>query len=191
MELTTEVLRELLDYHKDTGVFVWKVRERHWFNSEGSFKTWNTRFAAKAAGHLWTSTRGYPSLRIKILGKLHKAHRLAFIWMGEALPDHVDHLNRDSVDNRWSNLSASSAKENAKNMSMKSNNTSGVTGVYWHNGKRKWQAQARLGGERKHLGYFTDLEIAAEAVRAFRVANGFSSGHGKELAKYLEKSVDS
>ena len=45
MELTTEIVRELLDYDQETGIFVWKVRERKWFNREQDFKRWNARFA--------------------------------------------------------------------------------------------------------------------------------------------------
>jgi hypothetical protein len=104
--------------------------------------------------------------------------------MGEALPKQADHLNRDSLDNRWCNLAASSAKENMKNKSMFSNNTSGVTGVSWNKTAGKWQARVRLGGKQKYLGYFTDLGEAAEAVRAFREANGFSEGHGVAHAIY-------
>jgi hypothetical protein len=191
MELTQEIMRELLDYDKNTGVFIWKARGRRWFKSEQGFKGWNNRFAGTVAGTIRKNATDYPTIRISVFGKLWLAHRLAFIYMGEALPEQVDHLNRDSTDNRWNNLSASSAKENMKNMSMPITNTSGVTGVSWNKARGKWVAYVGLGGKNKHLGLFTDLEEATEVVRTFRAAKGFSSGHGKELAKYLEKSVDS
>ena len=59
MELTQEIMRELLDYDKETGVFVWKVRERHWFNSEQGFKGWNNRFAGTVAGTIRKSATDY------------------------------------------------------------------------------------------------------------------------------------
>jgi len=183
-ELTTTIVRELLDYDQHTGEFTWKARERHWFKSEGSFKRWNNRFAGRFAGTISKGMRGYQHLSIGVLGKLHKAHRLAFIYMGEALPDQVDHLNRDSLDNSWENLSASSARENMKNKSMFSNNTSGVTGVIWHKARDKWMARVNLGGRLKHLGLFTDLEEATEVVRAAREAEGYSVGHGAKHANY-------
>ena len=188
MELTTEIVRELLDYDQETGIFVWKVRERHWFNREQDFKRWNARFAGEVAGTLKKGVTGYVSLTISVFGKLHKAHRLVFIWMGEVLPDQVDHLNRKSLDNRWKNLDASSAKENTKNKSRQSNNTSGVTGVSWNKATGKWSAQVWLCGKKKHLGLFTDLSEAAQVVKEFRLANGYSDGHGKELAVYLDNT---
>jgi len=189
--LTTEILRELLDYNSETGVFTWRNRERHWFKTEGGFKRFHNLYAGKVAGTVRKGVTGYLTPRITLFGKLWQAHRLAFIYMGEALPKQVDHLNRDSMDNRWCNLAASSAKENMKNKSMFSNNTSGVTGVSWSKGMGKWRALVGVNGRLKHLGYFQDLAEATEAVRVFRAATGFSSGHGEQLAKYVEKSIDS
>ena len=185
MELTTDVVRELLDYDEHTGIFTWKARDRRWFKTEGSFKRFHTIFAGTVTGNVFKSVRGYPALRIKVFGINCLAHRLAFIWMGEALPPQVDHLNRNSLDNRWENLFASSQEENMKNRSMMNNNTSGVTGVYWHKQTGKWQAQVSIGGKQKNLGYFVDLVEATEVVRAAREGNGFSDGHGMAHAQYM------
>ena len=187
-EITTELARELIDYAQETGVFTWKTRERHWFMSDQDFNRWNNRYAGKVAGCIQKCVSGYPQLSIKVLGKSHKAHRLAFIWMGQAVPEQVDHLNRDSMDNRWGNLGVSSAKENAKNKSMHNNNTSGVTGVSWDKEKNKWTTRVNINGKRKYLGYFESWEEAKKAVKAFRLANGYSKGHGKELANYVDRT---
>ena len=187
MELTTEVVRELLDYNQLTGVFTWKVRAREWFKSEQGFKVFHTRYAGEVAGYVWTNTRGYQNMRLNLFGKLYGLHRLAFLYLGEELPEQVDHLNRDATDNRWSNLVASSAKDNNKNASMSRNNKSGVTGVYWNKEKGKWKAQVRFDNRGKCLGYFTDLEEAAEAVRRFRLEKGFSDGHGMAHAQYMTR----
>ena len=187
-EITTELVRDLLNYDQDTGVFTWRSRDRRWFKSQRSFSIWNNRFAGEAAGCVHKGATGYPQTVIRVFGKSWYAHRLAFIWIGEVLPDQVDHLNRDSLDNRWCNLVASSAKENAKNLSMQGNNTSGVTGVCWHKARGKWVAHVMLDGRRKHLGLFTDLLEAAQVVRAFKAVNGYSDGHGAKLAKYLDKA---
>jgi hypothetical protein len=190
-EITTELVRELLNYDKDTGLFTWRSRDRDWFKSQRSFNIWNNRFAGVMAGNVRKDVTGYPALRISVLGKSWQAHRLAFLWMDEALPKQVDHLNRDSLDNRWNNLAASSAKENMKNLSMMRNNTSGVTGVSWDKSTGKWKAVVSVDGKRKHLGYFIALGEATQVVKTFKAAYGYSDGHGEQLAKYLEKSVDS
>jgi hypothetical protein len=190
-EITTELVRELLNYDQDTGVFTWRSRDRVWFKREKDFKRFHSLYAGAVAGTVKKKATGYPQVQLKVLGKDYLAHRLAFIYMGEALPEQVDHLNRDSLDNRWKNLTASSQEQNMKNMSMKLNNTSGVTSVYWHKPSGKWLAQSQVAGRRKHLGLFTDLAEASEVVKAFRLANGYSEGHGEQLAEYVDKSIDS
>jgi len=189
LELTTELVRELLDYDEHTGEFTWCSRDRSWFKSQRSFNIWNNRFAGKVAGTVWTGARGYPTRHITLFGRVWRAHRLAFIYMGRDLPDQVDHLNRDATDNRWCNLLASSAKDNNKNASMPRNNTSGVTGVYWYKLRGKWMARVNLGGKLKYLGLFTDLEEATEVVRAAREAEGYSVGHGAEKARYATPNI--
>ena len=184
-KLTTELVRELLHYSEETGIFTWRNRERHWFKSQRSFNIWNNRFAGAMAGSVGEDAGGYPTVRITLLGQPWLAHRLAFIWMNEALPDQVDHSNRNPLDNRWKNLAASSQEENMKNRSMMNNNTSGVTGVSWNKTAGKWQARITVDGKQKDLGYFVDLVEATEVVRAAREGNGFSDEHGMAHAQYM------
>lgn len=48
-KLTQEIAKEFWDYDPETGIFIWKFRDRKWFATEGSFKTTNTKFAGKRA----------------------------------------------------------------------------------------------------------------------------------------------
>jgi len=187
VELTTDVVRELLDYNQLTGVFTWKVRAREWFKSEKSFKRFNDNYAGKGVGTVLKKETGYPVIVIQLLNKNYRAHRLAFIWMGLGLPEHVDHKDRDSTNNSWTNLVASTVKGNAKNKSMQRNNTSGVTGVAWSKAEGKWQASVRVSGKQKHLGFFPpeELHLAAQAVKEFKLENGFSDEHGMAHAQYM------
>ena len=190
-ELSTDTIRELLDYNPNTGIFIWRIRGREWFTRERDCNALNARFAGKEAGYVHTNPTGYPSLLIGVLGKMYLAPRLVFLWMGKDLPEQVDHLNGDSLDNRWLNFKPSTAAENRKNMSMSRSNTSGVTGVYWHKPTSKWQARVGLGGKKKCLGMFDfdDLDLAAMEVMEFRAANGFSARHGQALSAYQEAAT--
>ena len=132
MKTSTEIVRKLLDYNPDTGAFTWRARSCDWFSRNQDCNAWNARFADKVAGSVAKNNKGYPRLQIKLLGKMNTASRLAFLWMGEPLPEQVDHDNGDSLDNRWKNLRASTNAENHKNRSMSRRNTSEVTGVYWN-----------------------------------------------------------
>ena len=55
----------------------------------------------------------------------------------------VDHINRNPLDNRKSNLRIVKQKENAKNKGSYSNNNSGHKGVYYIKCFKRWLAQVR------------------------------------------------
>lgn len=188
-----EVIRELLHYSPDTGIFTWRERARRWFRSDRDFRAWNARYAGERAGAIWTNHEtGYQARVIRLLGRRHKEHRVAWMWMtDEPLPPEIDHENRDATDNRWMNLRASTHANNGRNQSMSRNNTSGVTGVRWHKATGKWQAQCKVSGIPHHLGLFRDLCEAARVVAEFRAANGFDPSHGSELACYHGKGASS
>lgn len=81
----------------------------------------------------------------------------------------VDHINRDTLDNRRANLRLATASQNLGNMRKKRNNTSGYTGVtYIKTGKRskRWRAQITFNNRNIHLGDYLTKE---EAARAYNV----------------------
>jgi hypothetical protein len=54
----------------------------------------------------------------------------------------VDHVNRDGLDNRKSNIREGNGRINANNKRLQKNNKSGIKGVYRENGKKpRWVAQ--------------------------------------------------
>lgn len=104
-----------------------------------------------------TNNIGY--VAISVQGKLHLAHRLAWLFVHGYLPEHqVDHINRIRDDNRIENLREVSRSCNLRNTGNFVNNTSGVKGVYWNKGKNKWHAQIRINLKMKHLGYYDDFQ---------------------------------
>ena len=186
MKLTKSLIRDLLNYNEDSGLFTWKERDASWFKRETSCNAWNARYSGKEAGTLSVNAAGYPRVFIRVLGKGYVASRLAFIWMGEDLPKQVDHLDRDSTNNSWINLRCSTHRENMRNKSKSKNNTSGVTGVTWNTQAGKWKARVEVGNKEHFLGYFSkeDLDLAAMEVMEFRYEHGFSVGHGQAVAGY-------
>jgi hypothetical protein len=67
---------------------------------------------------------------------------------------------------------------------MRSNNSTGVTGVCWDKkaGKYKAGVSKTVGGKRKkiHLGYFSDLSEADKAVADWKaLEGGYTERHGK------------
>lgn len=77
--------------------------------------------------------------------------------------EHVDHIDRNSLNNCRSNLRIANASQNASNRLKQANNTSGFKGVGWHKQRGKWDAAIRVNGKRIHLGLF-DTPHAAYAA---------------------------
>lgn len=76
-----------------------------------------------------------------------------------------DHKDRNGLNNQRNNLRASSRSENAMNMGVRSGGTTGVKGVCFDKGKGKFMAHITVNYKFKFLGYFPDIESAAEARR--------------------------
>lgn len=186
-QITCEIVRELLHYSPVDGVFSWRKRERRWFKTDRAYSTWNSRYAGKRAGYVWKCHKSDYQLRqIKLFGKHHSEHRLAWLYMTGEIPDQeIDHKNRDATDNKWNNLKDSGHAQNCRNRSMRKDNSSGITGVSYRADRKKWRAHCCVNGKRHHLGTFSEIDEAAMEVLEFRSANGFTKGHGMEVAKYL------
>lgn len=75
----------------------------------------------------------------------------------------VDHINRDTKDNRKCNLRLASKSQNGYNSNTRKNNTSGIMGVTWSSSKNKWRAYICINGKQVHIGYYDKY---ADAVYA-------------------------
>ena len=126
------------------------------------------------ASHKWSvnkwalehSGNTYFSTYIKELsGRNHTSTFLHRYIMGCSTGDgnHVDHINRNTLDNRRSNLRICNQSENNKNVGKRKNNKSGYKGVYWHKNRAKWRAQIKCDSSLFHIGYFLTKEEAAIA----------------------------
>ena len=103
-------------------------------------------------------------IAIQIDRKIHRAHRLSFLFMEGYFPENdVDHINRVKHDNRWCNLRHVSHQCNLRNANIYKTNTSGVTGVLFYKQTNKWGSSISVHGLRKHLGYFTNIQDATKA----------------------------
>ena len=113
--IAQEKLKELLHYDPVTGIFTWLSQASNGIN------------IGHVAGRL--NVRG--CVEIGICGIVHKAHRLAWLYMtGEWPKEHIDHINGVRNDNRWGNLREATRVINSQNRhKAQRNNITGFLGV--------------------------------------------------------------
>lgn len=75
----------------------------------------------------------------------------------------TDHINRNKLDNRKSNLRTASSTLNARNTGLFKNNKSGYKGIWFWEIREKWQAYIWSNNKKVYLGIFDTL---AEAIIA-------------------------
>lgn len=75
----------------------------------------------------------------------YRIHQLIMGTKGTGLV--VDHINRNRLDNRKSNLRICTQQQNMYNKTVKSNNLYGQSGVCWSKSAKKWES--RLAFEKK------------------------------------------
>ncbi|MBS4956556.1 MAG: HNH endonuclease [Clostridium sp.] len=117
-------------------------------------------------------------IQSRIKDKMVKLHRFVMDINDKNLV--VDHINRNPLDNRKSNLRICSYKENSFNKSIRVDNTSGIVGVDFHKINKKWRAKIKYNNITIHLGYFEDINEASINRRvAEEILFGEYSPNGK------------
>lgn len=101
-----------------------------------------------SGGYAKTGTKGYFMHRVLMKAPKNKE---------------VDHINRDKLDNRRSNLRFATRSENNRNTDIRKDNTSGYKGVNYFKPRNCWVARIQIKGKRFFLGSFDTREKAIMA----------------------------
>lgn len=152
--ITQKRLHELFEYRED-GNLIRKVR------------TARCTKIGDVAGSFQGSS-GY--FRVRIEEKDYQVHRLIFLYHHGYLTEglHIDHIDGNPGNNRIENLREVTRSQNLMNSKIRSDNKSGVKGVYWNKEKRKWKTTVKMNGKEIFLGYHDFKEEAAAAAKAAR-----------------------
>lgn len=177
-EITAEIARELLTYHKDTGDLAWKHRHRKWFKSDRDYAIWNTRYAGTIAGsyQFCKNKKVYRSLMI--FSRRYRAHRICYLIIMGVFPKKTDHIDGNGTNNKWINLREVTPLENNRNRRLQSNNKTGVCGVGWDKNNKKWQSHIRVEHKMIGLGRYNDFFEAICARKSSEVKYNFHINHG-------------
>jgi hypothetical protein len=169
---------------EEQGRLFWLVRPREHFVSEKAWKIWNTRHAGTESGSIKPFSA---MLRCVVSVNGIKIFRYRLVWAlhYDEWRLNLDHVQGDSLDDRIEQLRPSSQSQNAANARIRSNNTSGIKGVFWEPKRKKWQAQIKVNYKAQFLGRFDDkAEAEAAYMNAARKYFGefASDGKPKELS---------
>lgn len=136
----------------------------------------NGRKVGNEAGMI--TEKGYR--RIRVDGCLHMAHRLVWAYHFDEVPEYIDHIDENKLNNAINNLRPATKAENGYNITRRKNNKSGVKGVYWASREKKWVAELSVNKKIRRLGYFDDLELADLVVMEARNKyHGAFANHGR------------
>jgi len=123
--------------------------------------------------------------QIQLHNNRYYVHRLAWLLSTGAWPkDQIDHINGVRDDNRIINLRVVSIAGNQRNATKRVDNTSGVTGVYWSNRKKKWSAQIMVDQKYIYLGTFDDFNEAVKTRIDAESKHDFHVNHGRTAETY-------
>jgi len=165
VNLKQKQLKEILCYDPLTGIFT-------------RLKTTQGACAGDVAGH--KNSLGY--IEISISNEKYLAHRLAWLYMTGKWPKHqIDHADHIRSNNKWFNLEEATHQENGKNVSLRSDNKSGVVGVYWSKAREKWVSNIAVDGKTVYLGISEKKEDAIKLRERANIKHGFHENHGRAL----------
>lgn len=147
-------LKSKLLYAPNKGVFYWIDPPMGHSNLLG-----------EEAGYIQNGVKKYHAIQID--GVKYKRSRLAFLYMmGSWPPDCIDHINGNSLDDRWQNLRAATIMQNNWNHKRRSKLSDLPMGVRINaNGKYS----ARIGVNKKQIQIGT-FDTPAQAYEAYLTA---------------------
>ena len=173
IDITQKEIKRLFNYDKETGELFWRINKgRAVLNSiAGSI---NNRY-----------------LSVSINRKKYLVHRIIWLFHYGYLPENtIDHINRNTFDNRLSNLREVSQMCNQRNRKLNKNNTSTVKGVYWHKQHNKWQPRINVNRKSIFLGLYEDFDNAVCArLAAEQSLNWQGCDASSPAYKYIKENI--
>lgn len=103
--------------------------------------------------------------------KPYRTHRLIFLMYHGYLPDTIDHIDGDRLNNKIENLRIATPAQNSRNCKVYSTNKTGYPNVFYVPRDTRWRARVSLDGKGYSIGCFDTPELANDAVLKFKLEN--------------------
>lgn len=156
-DVTQALVRKFFNYDPTSGLLTWRLPTR----------------GTSVGDKVGTISNGY--VQVNIGNKQYRAHRIIWLYMYGYMPEHIDHINHDGLDNSLTNLRDVPQQENNRNMPKRKDNSSGETGIRFIEATGKYVVRIA----QKHIGTFKTLaEAITERDNAYIQLN-FNANHGK------------
>lgn len=136
---------------RDGSLIAWTLLDEEDFDSASQFR-WHAHYGPSIHPYAARWLPRDPGTR-RIRELLHR--RVLGLYAGNPL--HSDHINRDTLDNRRSNLRAVTRAQNMQNQSGR--------GVAWVTWRKRWSVQIKVDGIVYYGGFFKDEETAVAKAR--------------------------
>ena len=160
--MDAKILHELFEYRD--GELYWKNRK-----SGVCF--------GKPVGYV--TRQGYK--RVEVNGKSYAVHRLVYVMFNNSLPEQLDHIDCNKLNNRIENLRPASSAENSSNRNLRSDNQYGTKNIYFDKTNGKWIVQVRKHGKSYFFGRYKDKDHAAKVAKTARnLLHGEFANHGSK-----------
>ena len=147
--ITKDYLHQLFEYRE--GKLYWKIQRTNKTKAGmlvGSFAEYNT-----------------VCLNQKKIG----VHRIVFMMFHGYMPDFIDHIDGNRLNNKIENLRPATNIQNQQNAKLSVKNTSGYKNVCWAKSHNKWKISLLINKKFVVIGYTNNLELAGLIAKEARI----------------------
>ena len=147
--ITKDYLHQLFEYRE--GKLYWKIQRTNKTKAGmlvGSFAEYNT-----------------VCLNRKKIG----VHRIVFMMFHGYMPDFIDHIDGNRLNNKIENLRPATNIQNQQNAKLSVKNTSGYKNVCWAKSHNKWKISLLINKKFVVIGYTNNLELAGLIAKEARI----------------------
>lgn len=125
--------------------------------------------------------QGYYRITIPRTRKMLKRSNLLCLLRGIPMPEGsvIDHINGDTADDVRGNLRVVTSRVNNCNRVIRSDNTTGTTGITWHIKRQRYIVRRTVKGTRKEVSVRTLDEAQKILVSLTKEDTAYTVRHGK------------